>query len=35
VTTNANDGLFLPETVVTVLGVIGGRLPLQLTIGIA
>ena len=34
-TTNGNDRLFLPETAVTVLGVIGGKLPLQLTIGIA
>jgi protocatechuate 3,4-dioxygenase beta subunit len=34
-TTNDNDGLFLPETVTTILGVIGGVLQLEVTIGIA
>ena len=34
-TTNAGDGLFLPETVANVIGITGGKLQLQLTIGIA
>jgi protocatechuate 3,4-dioxygenase beta subunit len=34
-TNNGNDPLFLPETVLTVLGVINGRLQLDLTIGVA
>jgi protocatechuate 3,4-dioxygenase beta subunit len=34
-TTNNGDPLFLPETVVNVLGVLGGKLHLQLTIGVA
>jgi protocatechuate 3,4-dioxygenase beta subunit len=34
-TTNGGDNLYLPETVVNVLGVVGGKLQLQLTIGIA
>jgi hypothetical protein len=34
-TTNAGDPLFLSETVVNVLGVSGGKLQLQLTLGVA
>jgi protocatechuate 3,4-dioxygenase beta subunit len=34
-TTNQTDNFFLPETVMNVLGVIGGQLVLELTIGVA
>jgi protocatechuate 3,4-dioxygenase beta subunit len=34
-TTNASDGLYLPETLVSVLGVSAGKLQIELTIGIA
>lgn len=34
-TQNSNDPLFLPETVLAVLGSFGGRLQLDLTIGVA
>jgi protocatechuate 3,4-dioxygenase beta subunit len=34
-TTNATDGLFLDETVMSVLGVMSGRLHLELVIGLA
>jgi protocatechuate 3,4-dioxygenase beta subunit len=34
-TNNGNDSLFLPETVMTVLGSTGGRVQLDLTIGVA
>ena len=32
---NSTDGLFRPETVMSVLGVVGGRVQLDLTIGVA